>query len=543
MVKKIKIFIVIICLSIISFTLLDRNFFIVITSPFRKEIQSKVSKLNIPKLKLVLNDEVCEHFNQLYKDYVLEENHTKEYFEFLKYYKEHNLWKSASLIFEDKSYAIKIKSHGKTPSNHKERDFISFSIKLENNELIRGANRFNLIIYWRVKEFDYPVYSSIAKDMGVLYQKTDLVSVTINNKPSKLYYFEYRLNKDYLKEYKPTGLVALKRKDNKSMLFFDDDLDSLSTEIEMELMGEEYNFLKPIEKESIYNNFSLINECLAKDDYNLIYHFFDLDYIAKVLALKTISGTNDGFEKCNFIAPFSLKDSNFYPFVHRDCMIKPINDVDEIEFANEHYKLIRALNRNDSIRIRKYQILYDYISKTNLDSLQLKIDIIQKFHETLYYSSWIKYHIGLNEKIPVVNNIKKIKGFIESSNPKLKFKNTKQGFQIELRPNSYSPISFSSFKLENLKAIDQIQLTVFEKNTSLEIFKNSLFKSGNDIIELFEQLDFYCGLTDEMSKENNIYILDFKIKLNSDILDNKINVDISMKNKISNKEILSVNYN
>ena len=165
------------------------------------------------------------------------------------------------------------------------------------------------------------------------------------------------------------------------------------------------------------------------------------------------------------------------------------------------------------------------------------------FHETLYYSSWIKYHIGLNEKIPIVNNIQKIKDFIESSNPKLKFKNTKQGFQIVLLPNSYSPISFSSFKLKNLKAIDQIQLTVFEKKSSIEIFKNTIYNSKRDITKLFKNLDFYDGLNNEMKKENSIYTLEFKIKGNVDLNENQINIDLSMKNKISNKEILSANYN
>lgn len=541
--KKIKILITLIVLTIILYTLLDRNFFITITSPLRKEIQSKVSKLNIPKLKIVLTDQVIEHFDQLYKDYVLEENHTVEYFEFLKYYKKHNTWKSASLIFEDKVYPIKIKSHGKTPSNHKERDFISLSIKLENNQLIRGANRFNLIVYWRVKEFDYPVYSLIANDLGVFYEKTDLVSVVINDKPAKLYYFEYRLNREYLKEYQPNGLVALKRKDNKSMLFFDDKFDSLSIEIEHELLGKKYDFLQAYEKESIYNNFSLINKYLSQDKFDLIHNFFDVDYISKLLALKTISGTNDGFEKCNFIAPFCLQDSNFYPFVHRNCMIGSINDVEEIEFANEHFKLIRALNRNDSIRLRKYQILYDYISKTDLNTLQLKIDSIQKFHETLYYSSWIKYHIGLNEKVPIISNINKIKNFIESSNPELKYKNTEYGFEIELQPNSYSPIFFSSFNLENSEGFDQIQLTVFEKKSSREIFKNTIYNSTRDITKLFENLDFYDGLNNEMTKENSFYTLEFKIKGNVDLNENRINVDLSMKNKISNKQILSANYN
>ena len=211
--KKIKIFIVGLCLFLVLFSLIDRSFFILITSPLRKEIQSKVDQLDIPKIKLIFDNELTEHFEKLYSAYTLEENHTQEYFNFLKFYKKNNVWKKANLIYNNESIRIKVKSHGKTPSNHKERDFISLSIKLEEGRLIRGANRFNLIVYWRVKEYDYSVYSLIAKDLGVFYEKTDLVSVEINDKPSKLYYFEYRLNREYLLHYKPDGLVSLKRND------------------------------------------------------------------------------------------------------------------------------------------------------------------------------------------------------------------------------------------------------------------------------------------------------------------------------------------
>ena len=53
--KKIKIFIVGLCLFLVLFSLIDRSFFILITSPLRKEIQSKVDQLDIPKIKLIFD--------------------------------------------------------------------------------------------------------------------------------------------------------------------------------------------------------------------------------------------------------------------------------------------------------------------------------------------------------------------------------------------------------------------------------------------------------------------------------------------------------
>ena len=171
------------------------------------------------------------------------------------------------------------------------------------------------------------------------------------------------------------------------------------------------------------------------------------------------------------------------------------------------------------------------------------IDSIQKFHESLYYSSSLKYHFGLNQELPVVDNIITLKGFIESSNPKIKYQNKELGFEIELQPNSFSPICFSSFKLSNWNSVNEIQLTVYEKHTSTQIFENSILIDSIEITPLFNNLNFFSRVSDEMIKENTIYKLDFKIKRNVDLPQNKYNIDLIIKNKISNKEILSANYN
>ena len=82
-----------------------------------------------------------------------------------------------------------------------------------------------------------------------------------------------------------------------------------------------------------------------------------------------------------------------------------------------------------------------------------------------------------------------------------------------------------------------------EQNTSTQIFKNSILINSNDITPLFNNLVFFSRVSDEMIKDNSVYKLDFKIKGNADLSDNPNNMDLIIKNKISNKEILSANYN
>jgi hypothetical protein len=527
--------------------ILNRNLFISITSPFRKEIQTDVTNLRLPQINLTFNKALTKHFENLYKGYTIEQNHTEDYFKFLSYYKKNNTWKNAQLEYEGKSYTIKIKSHGKTPSNHKEREYISLSIKLISGQHIKGANRFNLIIYWRVKEFDYPVYSAIAQDLDLLTQKTDLVEVNINNKKGKLYFFEYRVNKKYLNEISTLDLTSLRRNNNKSLLLFDDDYDSLKKEINQELKGEKYNYLSSTDKKRIETKFNSINSAISKNKHENIDSFFDVDYVAKTLAMKTISGTDDGFEKCNFILPFSLISNKFYPIIHRDCEFNKIESIGGIDSIGSYFKLLKLANRNDAIRIRKYEILYEYISKTNIDSLELAIDSIQKFHESLYYSSKIKYFLGLNKSVPVINNLKKIKEYLDCSNPKIKFIKTESGFNIELEPNSFSPLSIKTFSLSKIDEFDHVKITIYEKNIKRNKSKILLSKSGFrkqiNFIELFGNTLFYNKISESMSKEKINYLLVFEIKdVNNDYLQiNKGNISLKIKNEINNKEILFFN--
>ena len=538
--KKIILFVVVISL----FTcLLNRQMFITITSPLRKEINHEIKALDIPEIKLMLNEDLTKHFEELYKNYELEQNHTKSYFKWLKQYKKNNTWQNATLEFKGETFQILIKSHGKTPSNHKEREHISLSIKLKNNLLIRGANRFNLIIYWRVKEFNYPEYLAIAKDFNLLNQKNDLVKVKINNKKHKLYFFEYRINKTYLNEISNLNLISLRKNNNKSLLFFDDNYDSLQNEINNELEGGKYDYLSFEQKELTKKKFDQLNSKILNHKHEEIDSFFDIDYIANVLAMKTISGSDDGFEKCNLIAPLSLTNNKFYPIIHRDCEFREIKNSDKIDSIGKYYKLLKLINRNDIIRIRKYEILYRYISTINLDSLKKSLDSIRKFHESLYYSSKIKYLVGLSTSPPVLKNLKKIETYLSTSNPEIIFKNTKSGFQLKLNPNSFSPISFTNFNFIDIKDFKEINLRIYEENNYskelTELLSKSYLFDKKDISELLAKFKFHNRLNSNMKKVNTYYVLEFELKnLNNKFIKiNKENILIKLQNKITKQEV------
>ena len=156
-------------------------------------------------------------------------------------------------------------------------------------------------------------------------------SIKINNKKHKLYFFEYRINKTYLNEISNLNLISLRKNNNKSLLFFDDNYDSLQNEINNELEGGKYDYLSFEQKELTKKKFDQLNSKILNHKHEEIDSFFDIDYIANVLAMKTISGSDDGFEKCNLIAPLSLTNNKFYPIIHRDCEFREIKNSDKID--------------------------------------------------------------------------------------------------------------------------------------------------------------------------------------------------------------------
>ena len=62
-------------------------------------------------------------------------------------------------------------------------------------------------------------------------------------------------------------------------------------------------------------------------------------------------------------------------------------------------------------------------------------------------------------------------------------------------------------------------------------------------VNLYKLVAQFISLYVNAASRNSIYTLEFKIIGNVDLIENQINVDLRMKNKISNKEILSANYN
>ena len=152
----------------------------------------------LPVIQLHLSRADTAHFERLYTHVVGPEIN-------LQRYVEENAWRRAQLGYDGQLYDIRVKSHGRNPTDHSEMQagwryrFISLSIKLEAGERIHGLNRFKLIVPTAVP--DAAPIMSLATHVGAFVQDHRLVRVRINNWPEHLFYFSNSLDDRYLESF------------------------------------------------------------------------------------------------------------------------------------------------------------------------------------------------------------------------------------------------------------------------------------------------------------------------------------------------------
>ena len=100
-----------------------------------------------------------------------------------------NKWKKSKIKFNDETYEGKIKIHGKTPWQHKDRYHFSLRIKTDSTIENINAQKFSLIVYSRIKE-KYDVLKYFSKKMELFLKSSELINVSINGKQNNLYFLE-----------------------------------------------------------------------------------------------------------------------------------------------------------------------------------------------------------------------------------------------------------------------------------------------------------------------------------------------------------------
>ncbi len=486
-----------------------------------REIPNIGERLNLPLFHLVLSRKDIGYFRDLWQKF--EDSRYGQ-----KYYVENNNWRKASLIYNGKTYQIKIKSQSRDPSAHKIGNFISYTVKLENDEQINNARRFNLIIRERITAPTYKQYSLIpllSSYFDILEQKDDLVRVKINNGPDKLYYFEQRFDNDNMEAigkssfYRFDYSFSAERPTDKSLIYsgidntkvaFDpkDFLIQFSTSFQDSGLLENY-------KEPIYNRYLSLNLAISEGKYQDIEQYFDLDYITSFEAARAIAGfSGHGFVAENLYVFYDTANGKFYPSFNRDNLSKKlkIGDSGTIEevinnrqpspYTNWELRrlpLLHLLSRNNLIRQEKYKKIYKFITEDAESIIRRHHEIIE-FNEKLTFFELLAAKLrkrGIEILSPPKNviehNIEVLKSYLENSKPQIIISSFDNYLVIEIVPQSMSSLGFDKLILKNCPSLIE-----GSQKVNLKFITLAAEKVVN-VVE--EKVDVIC-------KEDSLYLTD-----------------------------------
>lgn len=401
---------ILLILLFLMLILFSKDFRIYITQPLRVENLEIINSLKLNEIVLKIPKEVQEKFDLIYSKYDNDYS-SKKYKSFVKYLNKNNAWEKAKLTYLNKTYNVLVKLHGNSPCQHIENDHYSLGIKMLNNEKINESSRFNLILYWRIRQ-KHDLIKYLSKKMGIYQGENILTKVRINNKPEKLYYFEFRINREYFKKIKKSELIVLKHKSDHSLIYIGGDIDFWNKKLKKVIKKTGFNdSLKTL----ISSNYLRLNKAIYEEDINKTLACFDIKYLAKVQAFRYLFGDNGhGFGLENLLVAFNTSNLKFYPFVHRDNSQYNSFTMPEID---GHFRgteilgiagpLFHVISKSDLLAEETKKYLTKILSSDFIN--EYSIDSIAKTHDSYYYSSFLKRRLNLNKPNQSILNLETLR--------------------------------------------------------------------------------------------------------------------------------------
>jgi hypothetical protein len=419
--------------------------------------------LNLKIFRLILSKRDINHFMSLHNKLENDDNG-------LNYYAKNNVWRKARLVYNEKEYKIKIKSHGRQPSFHRNGFNISYSIKLRGNRQIKSVKRFNLIVRDHIQPFKFMTYS-VADDFNLLTKKEELVRVATNNWEPKTYYFDFRMNNQYMEAIGKSSYLrygySLNKTSSTNKTFLIDSWD-YNKELYDKTFYKTFSKLK-LNKDftgTYYNIFNNLNSGMAKKDIDLVSSFFDFDYITSFLAANSILGHGNHFAfKTNFYMFYNTADGKLYPVFTRDANIQSVMQdshyILEKQLTENSIPLFNILLQNNRIRAEKYRKIYEYINTHNPS----QYDQILEYYNSLSYFGQFKNvltYYGLLDENLLINNFNVWRQYLE--NKSIVSENNIYDNKLVIK---VSGIPSSGIKIKDIKAKYRInKFTIYSEHSN-----------------------------------------------------------------------------
>ena len=422
-------------------------------------------------------------------------------------------WSSGNLVHNDKKNKIKIRLKGMLGDHWKHPYKWSFYIKIDDdNSSIFNLRRFTIQPPKTLNYINEWLYMKALKKEGLIFHRTEFVDLIINGNKYGLYTLQERSIKELVENNKrregPVVVFSNQERLDEEINFFDNNIDANKI--------SDYFWrspIKPIQFKKSYKGTvqeKYLNKAVSllelfRDKKLRVDEVFDLDQIAKVMALKAIFGSTE----------FDVDDMKFY-YNPVSNLIEPISK----EVHAEPKRFIAGFN--------------PWVFRTNNLRYPRQKSFLNLFYDDkIFYEKYLK-ELNNYSKIQYVSNLveenksefEKIKRLLKINFP------TEEIFLIEdfekvssFIQNTLNPVQkpyFNLLKISNnimeLKATNTqilpIEITGINLGDKSLNLQSNLFINGFDLSKKDFQKTFKIDcLTLECNKVN----LD-KIKINYKIL-------------------------
>ncbi len=524
-----------------------------------QEMSKEIKKHNLPLLGIVMSRDDIAHFSDIYKKF-------NDPAHGVEYYEKKNKWRKAKLTFEGKTFDIKVKSHGRRPTNHQEGRFISLAIKLAKGNQIMNSRRFSLIVRSKMPA-SRNVLLDLAQRNGIIIQDYKMLRVKINNWEEKLYLFTHRLNDKFMEA---RGKSSYRRfeysnstvhSSNKSLVINtpEGNLASYRKMLEFALQEAE---VSPDHARAIQARYGELNNTIVDGDYASIGQYFDPEYISTFDALRTVTALRGhGWNQENLYMFLNTANGLFYPAMTRDNVTsnlrlnefktpeRQINTYRDIVPKLTRFPLWDALSRNDDIRQRKYKKIYqDSLSyPDNLEAMHAeKFTALHKLH---YYGQMVELlvNMGMYKDNWIPDNFAVLKAYLENSKPKLHTWANKNKISIVVDPQSMSALRFDSIAFTNFTDVApksgrlKITLTTtiegIQEHEAIADVNYQMVGGRIDLANPLKGLRFSTSLDKDNYAAHRRYRITFHIKNLSPAAYSEQNLETKLINTVTGQSI------
>jgi len=463
-----------------------------------------------------------------------------------------NKWKPAKLNINGEIHDVKIKLHGDAMRQWAD-DLKSYKIKAKSYDYINNIRNFNLILF-EDRMLRGKITRILAKELGLMDIRDDIVVLRINGVVQGVYYLQERLDYNFLEYNQCSSCEIIRNKDNfiedhpygqgeSSGIFWSSahrtPFDYTLANIDL----DESDF----DKEKILYKAYRLFEVVENGDTRVI-DFFDIEQLSSFEVLRMMmEGGAESVTGDNLILAYSATNSKFYPIPINEACTKLKLEKGGLEHHLNKYgdyfvDLFYLLSQNDELRYRRNKKIYQLTLNNNFSK---EIDnIVNRYlpytlsYKTNNYNTRFMRHEITDLKRIIQHNMALVKKNLEYSKVYINAIEKDNKITLEVIPDSIAELKFNELKIKLTKEYSGRLVLIYNEGQDIQSTNSILIENKTDVIDLMSSvrdLYFSAGLDDELYPKKRTYKLEIVFD-NSD----KVSINetyIKMRNDITNKEI------